>query len=373
MFRNVYRVKIKGLNLDRLINYIMQSYKSYNLKRIAYDELEVELGYKSYNNLLLKIDTSCYNITVEKTFGIKFFLNKLKQSIALIISTSICLSFVCYLNTRLLKINIYGAKESTIQEIYKVLNQNNIKTFKSNKIELGNLEQDILQNVSEISLVSAVIKGNVLIINVKEKLPDVKIDYADFVAPYNLIIENIECYQGTLLKNKGDLVKAGETIIGAYTINANGEKTSVEPIYKLDATTYFSGQVEFNEIETKLERTGKKIVNSCYNIFNCDFLKINKSNKFALYEEETKEVKLFKNLFLPLTVKKQIYYELKEVKIEHNFEEEKELYLQKSKQCAMEKLPQGLVVSNTIQEVIDGGSTKLIQTYLEVKIKLTND
>ena len=71
--------------------------------------------------------------------------------------------------------------------------------------------------------------------------------------------------------------------------------------------------------------------------------------------------------------KKQIYYELKEVKIEHNFEEEKELYLQKSKQCAMEKLPQGLVVSNTIQEVIDGGSTKLIQTYLEVKIKLTND
>lgn len=373
MLKNVYRINIKGLNLDRLINFIMQNYKTYNLNRISYDELEIDLDYKSYDNLLLKINTSCYNINIKKVYGIKWFANKLKQNIALLISIFICLTSVCFLNTRLLKINVYGADESTTKQIFSVLQTKNIKIFNSNKIELGNLEQDILENVTNVSLVSAVIKGNVLMINVKEKLPDVKIDYADFTAPYNLIIQSVDCYQGTLLKNKGDLVKAGEVIVGAYLLNADGTKTSVKPVYKINATTYFCGQVEFCETETKLIRTGKKIVISCYNMFEKDFLKIENKNKFKFFEEEHIEQQLFNNLFIPLALKKHIIYELKEVEIKHNFEEEKESYLQQSKEKALGILPQGLSVLNTTQEIIDKGNTKLIQTYLEVNIELTND
>lgn len=373
MLKNVYRVKIEGLNLDRLINFIKNNYKASNIVRVSYNELLIDLSYNSYNNLLLKIDTSCYNVTIQKVYGINKILHIFKQNIALFVSAIICLSAILFLNTRLLKINIYGAQNSTKVEILNYLKSKNINVFNSNNISLNNLEQQLLENVSNISMVSAVINGNVLVINVKEKLPQIVQNYADFVAPYNLVIESIMCYQGTKLKNVGDIVKKGESIVASYITQENGEKINVEPLYNVTATTYFTGSVQFKNIQTKLVKTGKKIVNSSYTMFGKNFLKINKKCNFTYFEEEHKNIKLFNNLFIPITVNKHIYYELKQVTYTYNFENEKEKLFKESLNIANSNVPLGVVVNNTTQEVVNMGDYLLIQTYLQAKVNLTND
>lgn len=373
MFKNVFRIRVKGLNIDRLFSYIQQNFKVYNVLRLGYDELLFEMPYNNYYNLLSKIDTSCYNITIEKTFGVKKVLNVLKRNLALVISIIICLSVVAFLNTRLLKISVYGASENTTKQIQKILNKKDITIFKSNNISLNNLERVLLENINEISLVSAVIKGNVLIINVKEKLPEIKLEYADFTAPYNLIIEEIECHQGTVLKKKGELVKRGESIVGAYVLQEGGGKLDVNPIFNIKAKTFVVGETKFEEIETKLVRTGKQFSNSCYNMFGRDFFKINKKNKFKLFEEKSSNLKLFENLFIPLTVKRNTFYELKEVEVKHDFEKEKDGCLKESLDVAKSKLLNTGKVVNTTQNIIDNGNQKIIQTYLEVELYLTND
>lgn len=373
MFKNVFRIRIKGLNIDRLLSYIQQNFKVYNISRVEYDELIFDISYSNYNILLSKIDLSSLNISIERTYGIKYFFNSLKRNLALVISILICLSVVLYVNTRLLKISIYGASESTMEQIEKLLKAKNITTFKSNNISLNNLEKDLIENVNEISLVSAVIKGNVLIINVKEKLPEVKLEYADFIAPYNLIIEEIECHQGTILKNKGEIVKRGESIIGAYVLDGEENKIDVEPFYNIKVKTFVVGEIKFEEIETKLVRTGKQFTNSCYNIFGKDFLKTENENNYKLFEEKYNNLNLFKNLFIPLSVTRNTFYELKEVKVEHDFEKEKDKLLNESLELAKSKVFSSGKVVNTTQNIIENNNQKIIQTYLEVEIYLTND
>ena len=373
MFKNVFRIRIKGLNIDRLFAYIESNYKIYNVCRVNYDELLVDMSYDNYYNLLSKITPSCYNITIEKTFGVKQLFNLFKRNLALIISIVICLSVVIFFNTRLLKISVYGASENTTKQIQKILNKKDITIFKSNNISLNNLERVLLENINEISLVSAIIKGNVLIINVKEKLPEVKLEYTDFTAPCNLIIEEIECHQGTILKKKGEIIKKGESIVGAYILDNEGNKIDVEPFYTIKAKTFVVGEIKFEEIETKLVRTGKQFSNSCYNMFGKDFLKIEKKNNYKLFEEKSSNLKLFKNLFIPLMVKRNTFYELKEVEVKHDFEKEKDNCLKKSLEIAKSKVLNFGKVINTTQNIVDGGNQKIIQTYLEMELYLTND
>lgn len=372
MFKNVYRIRIVGLNLDRLINFIRNNYKAYNIVRINYDEMIVDLSYNSYSNLLLKMDSSCYNITIERVFGYKRFIDIVMKNLAFTVSLIIAIGVALFFGTRLLRVNIYGAEESTRLEILNLLDDKNISIMSSNNISIDNLEQSILESVDSVSLVSAVIKGNVLVINVKEKLPEPSDNFVDIVAPYNLVIDSIECHQGTLLKHAGDLVKKGEVIIGAYIIS-DTENTPVEPIYELSATTYVSSTIEFKSTDTKLIRTGRKITNSCYNMFGIDFLGSNMECEYTSFEEEYVEQKLFDNLFIPVTIKKHIYYELEEMTYTYDFENEKERLLLEGVEKARVNVPMGMSIINTTQEIVDNGETKLIQTYLEVEVRLTND
>lgn len=372
MFRNVYRIRIVGLNLDRLLNFIKNNYKAQNIVRVSYSEMVIDLSYNSYYNLLSKLDSSCYNIAVEKIYGIKNFASIMKRNFAFLLSLCICFTVALYFNTRLLRINIYGVDDDTYQNIMAVLKDNNIYKMGNNNININNIEQEILENVDTVSMVSVVVRGNVLLINAKEKLPSISNDYADFVAPYNLIIENIECYQGTLLKNNGDLVKKGEPIIGAYFVDG-GEQRPIEPIYKLSASTYISDIIEFKQSEIRLERTGKKIINSCYNMFGYDFFNNEKECQFDFFEVETIEQNLFENMFLPLKVKKTIYYELEEVTYNYNFEEEKERLLLEGLGNAKSNILGGMQIVDSTQNVVNINNSVLIQTYLEVKVVLTND
>lgn len=368
---NMCRIRIIGLNLDRLLEFIKNNYRCYNIERLKFDEILLDISHSSYNKLLSKIDTSCYTIEVVE-FGINKIFDKLKKNIALVISTIICLVSVLYLNTRLLDIKIYGVDDSTKYEIEKYLSTKGISVLSNKKISTIDIEKDLLEHIDGIGLVSAVLKGNSLIINVKEKLSNNDAEYSDYIAPYHMIIDSIVCHQGTLLVSENDLVTKGEVVVGAYDI-ISGEKVAVKPIFTLNATIYLSGVVEFQKIEQKLVRTGKKISNSCYTMFGKDFLKMKKDNSFDLYEEEYAEYDLFRNLFLPIKVKKQIYYELEYSTVEHNFEEEREELLARSNELAKSKLPINASVVNTTNEIIDMGDKMLIQSYIEAKIKITND
>ena len=56
-----------------------------------------------------------------------------------------------------------------------------------------------------------------------------------------------------------------------------------------------------------------------------------------MYEVETEDVDLIKNLFLPFKMRKTYIYELKENVIESNFEDVKEEIVAKAKEKALEK------------------------------------
>ena len=322
--------------------------------------------------LLSKIDLSSYDIGIINVCGYKHLIEILQRNIAYILSFVIMLSSAIVLSTRLLKINIYGASDVVKMEIMNYLEQNDISIMASSHIDIQDLEKNLLENINQISMVSTAIKGNVLVINVKEKLPDVVQNYADIVSPCNMIVESINCYQGTPKFKTGDIVKKGEVLIGAYIISGE-TRIDTEPIFEIKYTTYLTGTVEFESITKKLVRTGNKITNSCYNIFGFDFMKTNRSCEYDMYEEENVRLSVFQNLFIPINVIKNTYYELEEITITQDFEAVKDSLFSDSKKMAESKLTAHMTVRNSTQNVIDIINKKLIQTSLEVEGILTND
>ena len=143
--KNVFRIRINGLNLDRLINFIKSNYKVYNLYRIKYDVIMLDISYNNYTSMLKKIDLSSYNITIIKVRGYKHFLGVFRQYLASVLSVIIMLISVLILSTRILKINIYGASDNVKGDILKYLNDNNINIMSSNGIDISGLEQNLLE------------------------------------------------------------------------------------------------------------------------------------------------------------------------------------------------------------------------------------
>ena len=158
----------------------------------------------------------------------------------------------------------------------------------------------------------------------------------DIVAQCDGTIQSIELIQGTLLKNIGDSFKKGDIIVkGEFTsMQGNLEKCRAEA-----NITYIESHflyTEFKEVETVLERTGKKIEYKTINFFDLTSKK-EEICPYEYYESEKKESQIFNNFFLPITQVIKTFYEMKFVEKVRNFEEESIKIISKNEKELKEK------------------------------------
>ena len=93
--------------------------------------------------------------------------------------------------------------------------------------------------------------------------------------------------------------------------------------------------------------------------------------KFDNYEKVVYNEYIFNNCFLPIKLYKETFYEIKEKVVKHNFEEEKDSLIEKSKQLAYEKVPNDIKILEENVNIIEcENGTKIIQTYLKSHITI---
>ncbi|MDE6583266.1 MAG: sporulation protein YqfD, partial [Clostridia bacterium] len=205
-------------------------------------------------------------------------------------------------------------------------------------VNTENIEIGLVENFEEISFASCIVKGQTIVINIKEKLlPNEMVgDFAPIIAQKDGKITEIELISGTAVVKVGDYVTKGSVLIEPYTIDTSGNLMQVEAKAKIVAEVYNQESVEHYENSVEILRTGKVIEHSEVTLFGLSIYTLKPEMDFEFYETEVQDVNLIENIFLPFKMRKTTYYELEKRTISSNFEEVESEFIEKARTKTLE-------------------------------------
>lgn len=339
----------------------------FNLNKIN-DGIEFELSESGYRRFI-KLKNLDYDVKVVDLGGTSSFFNKFRYRIGLVIGMIICLIAVFLLNNRILQIHIYGLTNIEKQVVVDELNSYGIGVLDNIQFDTTILE-DKLSNKFNFALCSIITKGNSVIINVKESLPEIEDTYAPITSDYNMIIESITVYSGTSKVRAGEIVHKGDVIVEPY-IEKNGNIVYVTPCADIVGKVFCSESYYFRTRELKYVSTGNKkllnfklIIGNKFELFN-----INKECDFKNFEIENISHRIT-DYYVPIYMNKIYMCELEEVEIIRDFNEEKDSIVDELKNKIKNNIPIGSSADSEQVEIVQVGEDYIVNVYIATIVNL---
>lgn len=365
LLKNRIEIEIFGVNLKRLIkNLYKNNIDIYDLEWQSFKDLKIVINSSDLKKIKLMLKD--YNFKIIARYGYSFLKDFASKRLGLFLLIILFFVMLFFNSNFLGKIYVFGTKQISNDEIITYLQTLGLKqnTFFA-KFNLEELETGLENNFSNISLCSVIKKGTSLIINIKEKI-DAKdiISSSNIIAKENGKILKLEVVQGTAKFSVGDSVKKGDVIVEGYMENSN-KTVECKAIANIEMQVWYECKTTFFEEEKVLERTGKKIENSYYEIFNKRMKMKVKNVNFLKFEKETKTQYLFENLIVPIKIYKEIYYEIKENLIKNDFSLQKDAIIDTIIKQTEKQVPENVEKLNTKIEISDIENGKIITCYIE--------
>lgn len=327
--------KVKGLNFKKFLELLKkEEIEVCLLKKQEYNIFFIQIKQKDIKTFTKIASNLNYQLSEENSSILLSSKKSIIKNLPLFISIvllSIILVFSCNM---VYKIEIYGLETLTSQQVIKVLNDNNIKVFKTkSNYNLDNIEILLKSSLDKISFASAVIRGNTMIININEKINNDNYiyDYQPIIAPYDCIIKSINLKSGTVVVEKGQTVKKGQEIVMPYIDYKDGTQLAVKASAEIEAYVEVSHTTQYLENHTELVRTGNKIEFMQLDLYNLKLKKENSKVYYKNFETETSFSYPFNNFILPIKKTITTYYELKEKQLYIPFEKVKQNIIEENK------------------------------------------
>lgn len=335
--KNATKFHICGLNQEKLLNELCKEFNLSEIERNSKNDTTFKCSYfdhKKVENILKKRNIKIQSITHE---GVAHQIIKIISSYGLIASLVLFSIFFVFQFQFVLQYEVMGLDRLEESEIVSFVKSE----FSSKKSEIDTemVETSLMDNFEEISFASCIIKGQTLVINIKEKLLPSEMygDFSPILAKKDGRISKINLVSGTLRVKVGDIVRKGDLLVEPYMLDASGELKKVEAKAEIFAEVYCEGSADHYETYINVSRTGRKIEQNQITLFGLPIYSFKEDLNFQMYESEVEEIDLSKNLFLPFKIQKTTFYELEQHTIVSNFEDVKDEFVEKAKEKALEK------------------------------------
>jgi similar to stage IV sporulation protein len=307
----VLRINVKSKNLERFINLLWSNgVIQRNIIKETINSMSFDVNYSDYNTVIEVAHKTKSKIKIIDRKGIIFLKIRLKKRVAMLLGAFVFVGIIYWLSSYIWGIQISTEKNIAPYEIREELNNIGIipGTYKKN-INVYTIEEKLKNYNPNIMWVRVRVEGSVLKVSVSEReaLPNTTKDNStcNIVAKKDGVITRIYTKAGTAVVKSGDIVKKGQVLIigeqgnegNTYKVHASGE---------VIAKTYYEETREVPLTYTKKTMTGNFIENYYINIFGKKFYLKNSLNKFAIYDKIEKDDNF---------IKKEIYYEVKEEKV----------------------------------------------------------
>lgn len=335
-------LNLDGCNLERTLNFLCKNNIEFlGVERTGTKTAKIFVKPKDKQQTIKLLAEKNIKITSEKNFGFFKTYSFLKLRYGFMVGAFLAICLFVVLSNFLLKIEIYGAESINSNEIIQVLKENNIYNFKNlNNISTKEIEEILVKNFEDISLVSVVKKGTSLIVNIKEKLKNEEFENLNqqkpILASEDGIVKNINLIQGTLNVKVGDIVKKGDVLVLPYTVDSAGKQIPICPKAEILAEVWFTGTSKHSQTETVVSRTGRVLKKRETSLMGVPIFCGGEENVFEQFEVEERENYLSTQI-LPIKYKETFYFETKCDIIETDFNNVKDQKIEDAKKEAFSK------------------------------------
>lgn len=337
------RYKIQAVNQERLLTSLSKKVPIFGVSRTSYTTAEICV--KPQNKKQFEKELKAKNVKIlEKTnlFLFAFFANFVKK-IGVLAGICFCLGVFLISGQFVFQTKIVGLEAISEAEVVQILNQNNFSGFSLKRnLNTKQIESAISKHFNNISLVSVIIKGNTLIVSIKEKISageyDNPEDFKPLTAKFDGLITNINLISGTLKVAVGQIVRVGDVLVEPYVLDSSNNVRVVKAEAEVLARVWLRAKHTHYEKRLETTRTGR--VQTQVNLF---FLGIKLSGenfklKFESYESTSVQTYISQNNILPIVREAVTYYETQTKEVIEPFESVKDKVFEKAKQKALQML-----------------------------------
>lgn len=359
--RSSVTFSLSGYNFERWLNVLSnKGVEIYSAEKLDVKNSRLEVGIENEKAVENFLKSKNFSVSKKEYNGLARPLKFFSVRFGIIIGVFLCFCFYVVASNYVWRIEVFGNERVDSNEIESVLNENGVSIFSPlNSKTNEQIENIILENFNDVSMVSVVKKGTSIIINLKEKLISDEIDdefkVGAILAGEDGTIKNIKLIQGTLLVKAGDKVRAGDALVAPYIVDSSGKQIPTQPKAEITFEFLLAGQSEHKEYSKTEVRTGRSVSERIMSFLDKEIVTTKAEIPFEKYEAERNETYL-SNSVLPLKYIILTYYELEEVTLTQNFSEVKNQKIEEAKKLAMarKKEDDNVVYENFVITEKDG-------------------
>lgn len=304
------RIVVEGYYIERFINICTtNNILIWNLKREKNIRLHLNIGINDFRKISSICKKTKCRIKIESKHGIPFLLNKYrKRKIFAILLVVIAIS-INFSSNYIWNIEIRKEEGNKFENIMEDLNEAGLCVGKlKTKVDTKEVIEKLRLKRDDIAWAGIELKGTNAIVKVikADEAPEIinENDYCNIVANKSGLITKISAQNGTALVKEGDVVKQGSILIQGIMEGKYTEPRYVHASGKIEAKVWYtkSEKIYYNQEENV--QTGNEKNNLGIKIKNFKIIFPKKLSKFELYDtiETEKKLKLFSNLYLPISV-----------------------------------------------------------------------
>lgn len=366
------RLKINGLNLNRLLNTLnAKNISIYDLKRNGYDKLELSVD--SYNFKETKKHLLANGLDFDMTggSGLLYILKTYWYRLGLVVGFIFSILAIAVSTNYYWNINIEvdtGNAEITKEVNQFLINQGIVVGGRIKDIQTRTIERAIIETIEDSALVVVTREGVNLNVFIKESTKQVNLSENGIVASFSGVIEQIKLSSGNLLVNIGDAVVEGQTLIQSGKVG----DVFMEAHGSIIARVQIDGDSVGGLEKVSIDKTGKVTEVSYIEVLGKKFYlsELNESEaekQYEHYEVEREEIVLSQNNLLPIKKNVLRYYEIQENCVTIDYEQLIKELSESAYNVAISRLPEGAEVLAVSYKTIQEGTLYKVVCSIETK------
>ena len=327
------RISVEGYYIERFINICKNKKVAvWNLKRKGNIELYANVRIKEFKDICVIAKKTGCKVKIKTKKGLPFLIYRYKKRKLFIILLAILIIIIGLSSNFVWNVEINTENNEELINIREDLEKAGLKTgILKSKIDTKEIINEIRLKRNDIAWMGIELKGtNAIVRLVKaEEKPEIidENEYCNIVADKTGVITKISTQEGTANVKIGDIVKTGDVLINGWM---EGKFTGIRYVKakgEIEAKVWYTKNKKIPYSITEKVDTGNK--ENKYRIkfgnFEINFPK--KYSKFKIYDtiETENKIRLFSDLYLPISIVKTTYKEKKEVKKSYTVEETKNI------------------------------------------------
>lgn len=370
------KVTVEGYYIERFINICRKNNIAiWNIRKTEDVCISFNMETKEFKNVCKIAKRTKCKIKIKAKKGFPFLLFRYKKR-KLFLFLLILLVFILWLSSNFIwNVEIIEQEGQNFENIEKDIEAAGLKigTLKT-KIDTKEVINKIRLERSDLAWVGIEFSGTKAIVKVvasDEKPEIIKEDeYCNVISEKSGIITKINAQTGTANVKVGDTIKEGDILINGWM---EGKYTGIRYVHakgEIEAKVWYTKhkKILYNTIDRKETGNVENKYSVKINNFEINFNK--RVSKFKIYDtiETENQIKLFSDLYLPISVIKTTYKEIKEEAKTYTLEEAKNIGIEELQEELDKEIEnKDMIVNKNINtyEDIDGVTVYVTYEVLE--------